>query len=387
MAQPALHLEDPEDIRRVFQRICRSGGGVRLKFGAFEQAFPVLGEEPGRVLLGITDVERGQWELKPGAKVLMGVDDRGRKFEAIVEMEGHGRLEGVECCHFGAPRTLKCMDERRMADFLPERPLSCTFTTHALDIRDGWIRAFGNEGLELVPRAGEPVRGEALRLGAGTVVEFALDPATKVVLPSQVDHFGEGYTGLRFKDEADPQALRNYRGWLGEMLRSQHQKDQQDFDPKGAHSRGKEEGEAARPGSQARVLLERDPLLLVIAEGDAFPRRIVESLGRKFGVASLDYVQGLVRPTLGATGAGEWGRLRLILVHQRLRVSSGLELTHQLVEGEGCTLPILVAGIEEDVALKRNRAIAAGAVDFISVEPFRVLQVMKAIEDTLKMFG
>jgi hypothetical protein len=46
-----------------------------------------------------------------------------------------------------------------------------------------------------------------------------------------------------------------------------------------------------------------------------------------------------------------------------------------------------VAGLEDDVALKRNRAIAAGAVDFISVDPFRVLHVMKAIEDTLKMFG
>jgi hypothetical protein len=46
-----------------------------------------------------------------------------------------------------------------------------------------------------------------------------------------------------------------------------------------------------------------------------------------------------------------------------------------------------VVGLEEDVALKRNRAIAAGAVDFISVEPFHVLRVMKVIEETLRMFG
>lgn len=57
------------------------------------------------------------------------------------------------------------------------------------------------------------------------------------------------------------------------------------------------------------------------------------------------------------------------------------------MQGEGCPLPILVVGLEEDVALKRNRAIAAGAVDFISVEPFHVLRVMKVIEETLRMFG
>ncbi len=371
----------------VFQRICRAGGGARLKFGAFEQEFPVLAEDDSRIILGISDVERGQWELKLGARAMMRVEDRGRRFESVVELAGHGRLEGVECCHFNSPRMLKCVDERRMADFLPDRPLPCTFTTHALDIRDGLIKAFGNEGVEMAPKSGESNRGDALRLGAGTMLEFALDRETRLVLPSVVDHFAEGHAGLRFKEDADPQILRTYRGWLGEMLRSQAQRDKQDFDPKGVRAKSKEEAEAARPGSQARVLVSHDPMILVIAEGEAFPQRVAESLGRKFGVASLDYVQGSVRPTLGALGPGDWGSVKLLLVHQRLRVGSGLELTNQLVQNEGCTLPILVAGLEDDVALKRNRAIAAGAVDFISVDPFRVLYVMKAIEDTLKMFG
>ncbi len=367
----------------LFQRICRAGGGVRLKFGAFEQEFPVLGEDGSRIILGVSDVERGQWDLKLGARVLMGVEDRGRRFESVVELAGHGRLEGVECCHFGSPRMLKCIDEHRMADLLPERPLSCTFTTHTLDIRDGLIKAFGNEGVELVPKTGDA----ALRLGTRTMLEFAPDREKHLVLPSVVDHFAEGHVGLRFKEDADPQALRTYRGWLGEMLRTQAQRDKQDFDPKGVRAKTKEESEAARPGSQARVLVGHDPMVLVIAEGEAFPQRVAESLGRKFGVAALDYVRGSVRPTLAGLGPGDWGSVKLLLVHQRLRVGSGLELTHQLVQNEGCTLPILVAGLEDDVALKRNRAIAAGAVDFISVEPFRVLHVMKAIEDTLKMFG
>jgi FixJ family two-component response regulator len=135
--------------------------------------------------------------------------------------------------------------------------------------------------------------------------------------------------------------------------------------------------------------VDRAPLLLVISEGDAFPKHMAQSLGRKFGIAYLDYVHGDVKPALRelAEADQEWGRVKLLLVHQRLRISSGLELTRRLVQEEACPLPILVVGIEEDVALKRNRAIAAGAVDFISVEPFNVLKVMRTIEDTLKMFG
>jgi CheY-like chemotaxis protein len=76
-----------------------------------------------------------------------------------------------------------------------------------------------------------------------------------------------------------------------------------------------------------------------------------------------------------------------MLIHQRQRLSSGLELTRQLTQDEACPLPILMAGTEEDVALKRNRAIAAGAVDFIAVEPFKILSVMRSLEETLKLFS
>ena len=76
----------------------------------------------------------------------------------------------------------------------------------------------------------------------------------------------------------------------------------------------------------------------------------------------------------------------MLLINQRLRLTSGLELTRQLTQAEGCPLPILMAGTEEDAALKRNRAVAAGAVDFIPVEPFRILAVMRALEGTLSLF-
>ena len=140
--------------------------------------------------------------------------------------------------------------------------------------------------------------------------------------------------------------------------------------------------------SGVQLLSDKDPLVLVIGEG-GFTRRIHEALGRKFGIAELDFVKGEVRSMLSALGgdAPDWGRTKLVLIHQRLRLSSGLELTRQLTQEEGCPLPILVAGTEEDVALKRNRVIAAGAVDFISVDPFKILAVMRSLEETMRLFS
>ncbi len=241
--------------------------------------------------------------------------------------------------------------------------------------------------MQLATRNPTGAKAQALSITAETLVDCMLDQGIKILLPCVVDHLGDGFSGLRFQDNADPEMVNIYRSWLSEKIWSQQARDRQEFTPEGVRALRKDETTALRPGLQARLILQRDPLILVIADGDTFPNRITESLGRKFGLASLDYVQGQVRPTLAALGAGEWGGVRLILVHQRLRVGSGLELTHQLVESEACPLPILVAGTEEDVALKRNRAIAAGAVDFISVDPFHVLRVMKAIDDTLKMFA
>jgi CheY-like chemotaxis protein len=73
-------------------------------------------------------------------------------------------------------------------------------------------------------------------------------------------------------------------------------------------------------------------------------------------------------------------------VHHRLRLASPLELTRALVEQEKCPLPIVLAGTEEDLELKRLRAVEAGAVDFLAVEPFRILSVLKRMDEWMRCF-
>jgi len=69
-----------------------------------------------------------------------------------------------------------------------------------------------------------------------------------------------------------------------------------------------------------------------------------------------------------------------------MRLVSPLELSRQVVEQEKCPLPVLLAGNEEDLELKRNRALAAGAVDYMPVEPFRILSVLRKLDETFKLF-
>jgi DNA-binding response OmpR family regulator len=102
----------------------------------------------------------------------------------------------------------------------------------------------------------------------------------------------------------------------------------------------------------------------------------------------LDHIKGPVKAQLKAIAANEegWGRVRLVLIHNQLRLASPLELCRQLIAQEGCPLPVMLAGTEEDEAMKRHHAVAAGAVDYVAVEPFRILAILRKLDETLRLF-
>ncbi len=373
----------------AFQRLCEAQGSVELQLNQLKATFPVLAEGPSRVVLGISDVTRGQWKLKPGARLTMTLQDRGIPYEATVEFQGHGRLEGEEACHIGLPRLLRALEEHRLAEYVPGgRGLPCTFSTQNQDILRGTAVSFGEEGLELEPPDEKVSLPERLRLNAKTHLELHHEKEDTLVLAGKVAYYREKVWGLRFTEETDAHVLSRYRTWLMGARRLQMQRDRERFDPKG-RSAPKAAPEAPKLGTQAILLVDKDPVVLVLASGDALPKRMAEALGRKFGIASLDYLKGPVKPTLAELGASDegWGRVKLVLVRHQLRVASPLEVVKQLAGLEGCPLPMLICGSDEDADLKRNRAIAAGAVDYLVVEPFNVLKVMKMLEETLRMFG
>ena len=386
MPGPSRNLTDLPAIRMVLQRLCRDAGCVNLKLEGRQWPFPLLAETETRLVLGMTTAQRERWQLKLGAHLELGLVDRGRRYQGTVKLGEWSELDGDECACFHHPRELVAFDYTGLTDYVPDEPVFCTFSSPNHDICQARLRALGNDGLEFAMWGTGAVKEGQLRTDAATTLELALDQGTKVVLAGITGSMDGGSAAVRFHPKADPAMLKAYRGWLQDALLAQDRRDQEGFSLRGARARGPAAGQGRGP-SPVRLLSERDPLVLVVGEG-AFPQRIQEALGRKFGIAALDYVQGEVRPMLQELGgdAPDWGRVRLLLIHQRLRLSSGLELTRQLTQEEGCPLPILVAGTEEDVALKRNRAIAAGAVDFISVDPFKILAVMRNIEQTLSLF-
>ena len=74
------------------------------------------------------------------------------------------------------------------------------------------------------------------------------------------------------------------------------------------------------------------------------------------------------------------------MIHNQLRLASPLELCHQLLDQEGCPVPVILAGTEEDEARKRHHAVAAGAVDYVTVEPFRILAILRKLDEILRLF-
>jgi CheY-like chemotaxis protein len=379
-------LEDSLAIQMMIQRLYLANDKITLAFREGREAFQILSCDPDKFSAAMSLQQFTEWGLAKGEKLSLNLEDRGFKYEAVVHCEGPGEVEGLKCCLLGTPRLLRRSDGHRLADFVPESAPVCTFSNSRGSLLDAQVKGFGLEGMELSFKDPRQNIHEALRMGEESTLEVPLEDNLRLMAPAKVAYFGDTYVGLKFTDKADKALLGQYRNWLENQQKLQIQRDRESF-VAGENRR------AARTSKGpdlplVRLWVDRDPAILFLTEKDEVARRMAEGLGRKFGILSLDYITGKLRPFLRPFGGEEadWGRIRLIVIHNHLRLSSPLELCRQIVEQEGCPLPVLLVGHEEDVELKRNRALAAGAVDYLPIEPFKILTVLRKLDETLKMF-
>lgn len=389
MGTSSLDKDKHEAIRMVFQRLCEDEGVVHLVFGAFRGDFRVLADASDRVVLGFSDLEWGRWRVKLGSKLSLHLLDRGLPYEADVKLEGHDKFHGLEACQISLPNSLRALDTHRQAAFVPDRPVPCPFADQHNNVLDGFATAFGEEGLELAPPEGIRLLGDALRLNATTSVELRLAVGEHLALPVRVAYCGDRVWGLHITAAADKKSLDRYHQWLQDAKQHQAQRDHARFVPGGLESaRLPAPRRPPQPTAVPKILVDRDPMILVLAQGEAFPVRLAEAVGRRFGIAALDAPKGPILPLLGALGWDtDWGRIRLVLLHSLLRSGSSLERCCHLVKQEKCPLPILLAGTGEGLELRRNRAVTAGAVDHLVVDPFQILSVIRTLDDALKLQG
>ena len=391
MTKSAALLEDAAGIRMALQRLCLAGDRLEVAYKAQRAAYPILTEDGERLAFRMPFETIGSWGLKPGENLAVKLKDRGLEYECVVSQAGQEVLEGVEACLATIPRVLRRSDLHRLADFIPDRGAAqvhvATFTNTRNALIDGTVQSFGEEGLELVLRNTKQDIRELLRMGEESLLDLPLEGNLRLRAPTTVAYFGENLVGLRFTKQADAKVLEQYRNWVQDQQVIQAQQDREEFSP-----RGFQEATARLNRASAlptvKVVVDRDPMILLLTEKEEFARRLGEALSRKFGLAMLDHIKGPVKAQLkGIVGEdGGWGRVRLVLIHNQLRLASPLELCHQLVEQEGCPIPIILAGTEEDEAKKRHHALAAGAVDYVAVEPFRILGLLRKLDETLRLF-
>ncbi|BDU75593.1 response regulator [Mesoterricola sediminis] len=384
MPSDFFQLDDAATIRMVFQRLCRAGGEISMRVEGREWSFPIFEEVEGRIVVGITSQERTRWNMRVGDHYRMTVFDRGRKFQGTVEIADFGVQDGSECAFIEQPRVLKGRDYRGVADFVPEKLFKAVFTSPSMDFCDARIRAMGGEGVQLPLYGTGAVKEGQLKPDTPTTLELSLDLEAKFVLAAMCDSMEEGVACLRFREKPDAQVLRDYRLWLNEAMIAQDRKDRELFQSRGIRA-DRSAGGVKRSAPTLQVLVEKDPLVLVVGE-PPFSQRLGEALGRKYGVAGLDYARGEFKGLLGPLGVegAAWGRVRLVIVHQRLRAMSGMELASRLLKDGPLPVPLLVAGTEEDAPLKRARAQAMGAADFVVVDPFRILSVLQSVDQAYR---
>ena len=379
-------LDDDLAIRIILQRLCLAGMKVNLAARELRSPFQILAQEAERILVSMPAQDLQSWGLPSGENVSLGFQDRGFGYESVVTFKGAAEWEGIRCAALSVPRVLRRSDDNRLAHFAPDTAPKVTFTNSRNALLDGQIKGLGRDGFEMVMQDTSRKIHDVLRVGEESTLDLALENDLTITAHARVAYFGEDFVGMRFTDRVEKSALEQYRNWLDGQQRLQAQRDRESYQAGGARPPQKESLGAALP--QVRLWVDRDPAILILTEREDFARRMGEALGRKFGVLSLDYIKGSLKPFLHRPGDAEdlWGRPRLIVIHNHLRLVSPLELSRQVVEQERCPLPVLLAGTEEDVDLKRNRAMAAGAVDYVPVEPFRILSVLRKLDETLKLF-
>ncbi len=391
MGKSATLLEDATGIRMALQRLCIAGARLDVAFKAQRAAYPILTEDGERLAFRMPFEDIGDWGLKPGENLALKLKDRGLEYDCVVAHAGQEVIEGVEACLATIPRVLRRSDTHRLADFIPDRPPTqahaATFTNTRNALIDGTVQSFGEEGLELVLRNTKQDIRELLRMGEESLLDVPLEGNLRLRAPTTVAYFGENLVGLRFTKQADAKVLTEYRAWIQDQQQRQAQEDRDDFSPRGFQEATARINRAAALPT-IKVVVDRDPMILLLTEKEEFARRLGEALSRKFGLAVLDHIKGPVKAQLqGIDGGGAgWGRTRMVLIHNQLRLASPLELCRQLVDEEGCPVPVLLAGTEEEEAKKRHHAVAAGAVDYVAVEPFKILAILRRLDETLRLF-
>lgn len=391
MARAASVLEDDTSIRMALQRLCLAGARVHVAYRDHRSGFPLLTEDGERMAfrMGFDDI--ASWGLKPGEHLALKLTDRGLDYECVVTFLGQEVVEAVEAGLASIPRTLRRSDLHRLADFIPDPghgpARHATFTNTRNALLDGTVQSFGEEGLELVLRNTKQDIRELLRMGEESLLDLPIEGDLRLRAPTTVAYFGENLVGLRFTKQADGGLLDRYRTWVQDQQTAQAQRDREDFSPRGFQEATARINRAAALPT-VKVIVDRDPMILLLTEKEDVARRLGEALSRKFGLAMLDHIKGPVKSQLGAVGGGDsgWGRVRMVLVHHQLRLASPLDLCRQVIDQEGCAVPVLLAGTEEDEPKKRHHAVAAGAVDFVVTEPFRILAILRKLDETLKLF-
>lgn len=376
-------VEDSLAIQMMLQRLYLSNSPLTLAYKEFRGEFHVLAQGQDRFAVRMPLPLQGTWGLVAGEKVGLALDDRGFKFEGVVDYQAAAEVDGVQGAQLSLPRSLRRTDSHRVVDFVPDTTIQATFTNARNALLDGQVQAFGSEGFEVSLKDPKQNIQDYFRMGEEATLDLALGEGLRIMTPTKVAYFGEACVGLKFTDQSDEALLGRYRSWLEGQQRLQAQRDQEDFTTGGPVKGSKG---PTLPGP--KLWVDRDPMVLVLTEREDFLRRLSEGLGRKFGFVGLDYVKGQVQPLLAElTGeGGGWGRFKLILVHNQLKLASPLELTRQLTQQEHCPLPVVLVGTEEDESLKRNRALEAGGVDYVPVEPFKILGVLRRLDELIRMF-
>ncbi len=359
---------------------------------------PILSVDEKWLFVGLSIAERERQGVRQGQSARISFYFEGKELFGGVAIAGAGRLDDKDALRLSFPASMTVNDDFCLTHFHLTPRKEIVFTSTMNQLCTGAVVNLGIKGVDIKSKESQSIK-ELLAVDRETQLGFELEKDLHFSFKGRVLYFQdyeEQLIGIEFLD-ADREQEQQLNQWIVDQTSRKQDKDRHFLSARKQQGSGKparmaqspgpaapEEGEPAAPQAQpalrddyAPVLKEGDPYILALSKDEELIARLGKCLMRKYGVLRSKGRFANVKELIPHY------KPAMILVHERLGTVSGFDLAKTIIEHADQEQFIMVMGDAEDEIEKRNRAVRAGAVDYLVVTPFKTLPIFKKIDEMI----
>ena len=381
-------ITDPEEIRIIFRQLVENARFVFPNFSDEKLPCRLLNDEEDSLFIALKTEDRERFGIRMNQQAAIRFFYECKEYYTSVAIMGAGRFEGTDALRLAYPRALRINDQYCLTQLhlIPRR--DCTFTSTTNQFCSGKIINLGVKGIDLRSEEVQPIR-ELLAVDHEVMVGFELSDSLKISQKGRVayiNQFDEIFAGIEFVD-LDKGLEEKIAEW---MTNQSIEKKNRELDALRKKRKPKPKRSAAAPRENAgpvlahdyrgTILKEGDPYILLLSRDEALIQRLGKCLMRKYGILISKGRFSNVTKIMSHYDP------KMIIIHDTIGTVSGFDLVKTILGHADAEIAAVIMGSAEEEQERRIRAIDAGALDYLPIEPFKMLPVFKRVDEAMSLF-